>query len=46
MEMPPGMPTGCYGDVRDDDVGVVVRLELDVIVSVFGLNVKRAEVAT
>jgi len=39
------MPTGYYDYVRDCDIGVVVRFELDVITSGFGLNVKRAEVA-
>ncbi len=39
------MPTGCYDNVHDCDVGVIVRLELDVITSGFGINVKRAEVA-
>jgi len=45
MKVPAGMPAGCYDYVRDCDVGVIVRLELDVITSGFGLDVKRAEVA-
>jgi hypothetical protein len=45
MIVPTGMPTGCYDYVRDCDVGVIVRFELDVITIGFGLNVKRAEVA-
>jgi len=45
MIMPTGIPTGCYDYAHDNDVGVVVRLELGVIITGFGLNVKRAEVA-
>src|SRR5258708_92194 len=45
MKVPTRMPTGCYGYVRDHDVGVVVRLELGVISTGLRLNVKRAEVA-
>jgi hypothetical protein len=39
------MPTGCYDDVRDYDVGVIVRLELGVIITGLGLNMKRTDVA-
>jgi len=45
MIMPTGIPTGCYDYAHDNDVGVIVRLELGVIITGFGLNVKRAEVA-
>src|SRR5438876_11942507 len=45
MVVPTRMPTGCYDYVRDCDVGVIVRFELDVITIDFGLNVKRAEVS-
>src|SRR2546429_275241 len=44
MIMPTGIPTGCYDYAHDNDVGVIVRLELGVIITGFGLNVKRAEV--
>jgi hypothetical protein len=39
------MPTGCYAYGPDFDVGVIVRLELDVITGGFGVNVKPTEVA-
>lgn len=37
--MPAGSPTGCYGDVRDYDVGVVLRLELGAITIASGFTV-------
>src|SRR5436189_2997361 len=45
MKVPTGMATGCYVYAHDYDVGVIVRLELGVIITGLGLNVKRAEVA-
>src|SRR5438477_9235110 len=39
------MSTGCYGYVRDCDVGVIMRLELGLITIRVGMNAKRAEVA-
>src|SRR5689334_19655778 len=46
MEMPARISGGCNTNGRDHDVGVVVRLDLDVVPIGFGLTVKRAEVAT